>query len=219
MSNHQKGYLRDRSILAAVDEQGCLDTEQIRLMFFRDLKYGRRIAQKRLRSLCGRGFLSRGRESTEHPYFYYAGRRSGQVSHRLGINWVRLWMERGLKNWDKVHSFAYEQDYGILRTDGFVAIKNKVTGKLSFYFVEFDNALSGNEFDKVAKYNALYERLPAAWWVEFTDRFPAIIMVTTSAARAEAIRARIGKENVNGLEFRVYELGYIRGECEDGNQA
>lgn len=219
MSNHQKGYFRDSNILRAVQSYEMLDTEQIRLLYFLGLKYGRRIAQKRLLSLCKRGRLKRGRESMDHPYYYYIGKRCLQIEHKLGTNWVRLWIEHRLKSWESIHSFEYEQDYGILRADGLVAIKNKMTGAFRFCFVEFDNAMSGNQFDKVEKYNRLFEKQPVAWWVKLTDRFPAIIVVTTSLARVQVIREKIKQENVNGLEFHVYELSQIRGECEDGNQA
>lgn len=214
MSNHQKGYSRDRSIIASVEEQGCLDTEQIRIMHFSGLKYGRRIAQKRLLSLHKRGRVNRARLSIGHPYYYYIGRQGRQVEHRLGVNWIRVWMVAKLETWERMHSFEYEVDYGILRTDGFAAVKNKMTGAFKFYFVEYDNAASGNPFDKVEKYNKLFEQQPAVWWKGLTDRFPAVIIVTTSPVRANIIRERVKQENKNGLEFRVYDIDYIIGACE-----
>lgn len=217
MSNHQKGYSRDREIVADVEACGLLDTEQIRLMRFRGLKYGRRIAQKRLLSLHKRGRLNRSRLSIEHRFYYYIGKQGRQIEHRLGVNWVRVWLIRKLKSWETLHSFDYEQDYGVLRCDGFAAIKNSANKErpFKFYFIEFDNS-GGNPFDKVSKYNKLFEKQPAAWWVQQTNRFPAIIVVTTSAMRAERIREQVKHENTNGLEFQVYELQQIQRECDDG---
>lgn len=216
MSNHQKGYSRDSSIISDIEECGILDTEQIRLLRFKGLKYGRRIAQKRLLSLHKRGRISRTRLSIGHPYYYYIGKQGRQVDHRLGVNWIRVWMTTKLETWERLHSFDYEADYGILRADGFAAVKNKMSGAFKFYFVEFDNAASGNAFDKVGKYNKLYEKQPAVWWKDLTGRFPAVIIVTTSTARAEVIREKIKRENANGLEFKVYSLDRIIRECEHG---
>lgn len=213
MSNHTKGYYRDSKILQAIEAHKVLDTEQIHLMFFGDLKYGKRIAQRRLLSLCNRGRLKRGRESIDRPFFYYTDRKGGQIGHKLGVNWVRVWLSVRLKSWESLVRFDYEQDYGTLRTDGFAVIRNKITTKHTFYFIEFDNASSGNPFDKVAKYNTLFERQPSFWWTELTDRFPAVIIVTTG--RSKAIMEKVAQENVNGLEFRIYNLDTIRGECND----
>ena len=213
MSNHRKGYCRDNSILETLEQWKVLDTEQIRLLLFHELAQGRRIAQNRLLRLHQRRRLNRGRDSFDQPYYYYMGKAEGQVTHRLGVNWVRLWLTRNLKTWESLDRFDYEQDYGVLRADGFVATKNKFTGKMAFAFVEFDSHTSGNPFDKVSKYNKLYDKQPTTWWANLTTRFPPIIVVTTSPVREASIRERISKENPIGLEFRVYCLDRIKKEC------
>ena len=208
MSNHRKGSQRDNLIVQAVDAYKVLDTEQIRIMFFHGIKRDRRTAQERLAILSRRGRLKRGREAVDQPYHYYI-QRQGQVAHRVGVNWVRLWLTGGLKSWESIHSFGYEIDYGTLRCDGFAAVQNKVTGKMLFYFVEYDHATS-NQFDKVTKYNRLFEQQPETWWTNLTDRFPAIIVVTS---RVHVIRKKVEQENTHGLEFRIYEFEQMRGEC------
>lgn len=210
MSNHQRGYQRDSLILETIEQWKVLDTEQIRLMFFRGSSQSHHLAQRRLLTLCKRLRLKRDRDSMDRPYYYYT-QRQGQASHRLGVNWVRLWLMRNLKSWEVLHSFEYEVDYGTLRCDGFAAIKNKVTGKMTFCFIEFDNSLT-NPFDKIEKYNKIFERQPSMWWTELTERFPAVIVVTTG--RQKSIMAKIQKENTNGLEFRVHDLDEIRVQCD-----
>jgi hypothetical protein len=143
----------------------------------------------------------------DRPFYYYT-QKQGQAQHRLGVNWARLWIMSQLKSWESMQSFAYEVDYGILRCDGFAAIRNRVAGKMSFYFVEYDHTIS-NPFDKVVRYNQLFERQPSAWWTDLTDRFPAIVVVTH---RVQAISKKIEQENVNGLEFRVIDYDKMRSE-------
>lgn len=101
--------------------------------------------------------------------------------------------------------------YRELRADGFAAIKNTVTGKHRFCFVEFDRTIT-NPFDKVPKYCRLYNsgNYGSSWWVELTDRFPAILVVTTS--RAEQIRRLIEEQNDAGLEWKVILLDDVRRE-------
>lgn len=214
INSHRVGRLRDSAILQAIDEQQVLDTEQLRLMFFRGMANGQRLAQRRLAALCAKGRLKRARESFDQPYYYYRERKSNQAAHRIGVNWARLWLTLGMRSWETLQQFDYEQDYGVLRTDGFATVRNKVTGKHRFCFIEFDNHLSGNAFDKVQKYNTLYERQPVVWWADFADRFPAIMVVTTG--RAKHIREKVATENTNGLEFRVYDLAQIKEECGSG---
>lgn len=215
MSNHRKGFLRDRAILEAIERHEILNTEQICLLFFKSLNNGLRIAQRRLKALYERKLVNRARESFSEPYYYFVGKRPAQVAHKLGINWVYVWLTVRLKSWEEMFCFIAEQDYGILRADALAGIKNTVTGEVRFYFVEFDNAESGNHFDKVTKYNALYEseQYTAAWWVDYASRFPAVLVVTTNPRRLKTIQGHIERENTNGLEFKVCLLDEIKGGC------
>lgn len=213
MTNHKKCYLRDNAIMEMIARREVLNTEQIYLLFFRGLNDGYRITQKRLKSLYERKQINRNRESFSEPFYYFTGKRSAQVNHKLGINWVYVWLNVHLKNWEEMFCFAPEQDYGILRTDALAGIKNTVTGRVKFHFVEFDN--SWNNFDKVTKYNSLYDsgRYRSWWWVDYADRFPAVLIVTTNPKRQRAILERVKKENVCGLEFQVRLLDQIKEEC------
>ena len=212
---HQSGYLRDKAVVEAVERCGVLDTEQIRLLFFRAIASGERVAQRRLQTLCKRRRLNRDRYALHHPFFYYTGQRKGQLEHRIGVNWVYVWLLSTLKEWEVLHSWEYETDYKILRADAFAVIKNKVTGRLRFLFIEFDVATSGNDFDKVRKYNQLYqgEGYVGEWWAKLAERFPPVLIVTTTQSRARVIRDRIERDNMAGLEFNLYTLDNIKKGC------
>lgn len=138
------------------------------------------------------------------------GARHGRLEHLLSLNWVYVWLSAGLKPWEQIHCFEYEVNFKILQADALCAIKNTVTGKFKFFFVELDR--SSNDFDKVLKYNELYgsEGYAGHWWAELANRFPPILIVTTSTRRAAHIRERIKKENTNGLEFRVMLIDEIK---------
>ena len=210
MNPKEKGLHRDSTILQAVESRRSLDTDQVRALIFPGMVQGRRKAQERLLKLYKRRRLDR--ERVGDTFAYYRDARPGALAHLLGVNWVRLWLEAGLKSWEVMHSFQYEADFGLLRADGLAAIKNTVTGRYRFFLIEMDRGTNG--FDKVEKYGRLYETGGYAghWWVDLTERFPPVLVVTTEPRRAEAIRELIKKQNGAGLEFRVLMLDQIKKE-------
>lgn len=211
MNLRLKGSMRDKAILRMVEEWGVVDTHQVRLMLFNDIQSSQRKAQDRLRKLTLKGSLNRWR--AEEGYLYSLGEKTALCEHMEGTNWVRVWFNHNLKSWEKLHCFLYEQDYGILRTDAFVAIKNTITGQFRFWFVETDLSYS-NKFDKVKKYCQLFEKGGYAdrWWVDLTEKFPTILVVTASIARKEKILGHIAEENTAGLNFEVRLLRDLREE-------
>lgn len=211
MNLRLKGSMRDKAILRMVEEWGVMNAHQIRLMRFNDIASSQRKAQERLRKLTLNGPLNRLR--TEEGYLYSLGDINATSRHTENTNWIRIWFEYNLKSWEKLHCFLYEQDYGILRTDAFVAIKNTITGQFRFWFVETDLSHS-NKFDKVKKYNKLFEKGGYAdrWWVDLTEKFPTILVVTTSITRKEKILEHIAEENAAGLCFDVRLLRDLREE-------
>ncbi|WP_051534132.1 replication-relaxation family protein [Desulfitibacter alkalitolerans] len=219
LTNHKKGYLRDRRILEAINKHGVLDTDQIEVLFFNGIKNSKRIAQKRLLKLYETKKIKRGRDIPGAPFYYYSGKKSDQLDHLLSVNWVYIWTMANLRSWEQLLSFEYEQDYRILRCDCFVGISNAVTKENKFYFVEVD--LGSNPFDKVSKYNNLYQsgEYSGAWWVPKTNRFPAILVVTNSKNRKTNIEELIKKENTNNLEFNVKLLEDIKSEVGGWNRA
>lgn len=112
MTNHQKGYRRDRLVLETVAEWGCMDTEQLLLLCYPSA----RVARRRLRILTERGRLRRTREALEQPFAYYVTKYDPT---RLALNWARLWLQGRLKSWEVMESFDYS---------GLATIRNTVTG-------------------------------------------------------------------------------------------
>ncbi|HBV97800.1 MAG: hypothetical protein JL50_02835 [Peptococcaceae bacterium BICA1-7] len=213
--NQLRGYHRDNEICRLIEKLQALDTEQVSVLIFSGQKHGRRKAQERLKVLFDRGRLKRWRAAPESPYIYFTGKKHGRMDHLVALNWVYVWMVRSVKSWEEVYRWDTEQDYGVLQADAFCAIRNTVTGKLRFWFVELDRAESGNLFDKVAKYNSLYdsEKYAGWWWADLADRFPGILTVTTAAPRERIIRGLVEKENAAGLEFQICLLEKLKGEC------
>ncbi|MDA8212134.1 MAG: hypothetical protein M0021_09695 [Clostridia bacterium] len=213
MNKRQKGYSRDKAILKMIEEWGVTDAHQVRLMLFFDIQSSQRKSQERLRKLALKGSVNRWR--AEEGYLLYSlGDKNAMSAHLEGINWVRVWLEKTKRSWEKVHCFLYEQNYGVLRCDAFVAVKNTVTGQFRFYFIEMDRS-PGNKFDKVTKYCQLFRQggYEDRWWVELTDKFPTILTVTTSVPRKEKILQHIAEENTEGLNFDVRLLRDIREEA------
>lgn len=135
MRNTEIGAARDKKILLEIEKCGVLDTEQIRVLFFRHLPYGRRIAQKRLQQLHSRGRLLRGREYGR-PYYYYLDEFK-KPEHRLGVNWVYCWFVKNLKSWETL-KWEYEKNIGGVRPDAVATITNKINQSHKVICIEFD---------------------------------------------------------------------------------
>jgi len=210
MNMRQKGCLRDKAVLEAIETRKALNTDQIAALLFKDVTHSRRKAQERLLKLFKGGRVKRCRTALTEPYCYFTGKKNGRLEHLLALNWVYVWFTVGLKAWELVHCFSYEANYKILQADAFAGIRNTVTGKFKFYFVELDR--SSNDFDKVLKYNQLYHDggHGGQWWVKLSERFPVVLVVTTTAKRAAHIQQRVKNENAAGLEFKVILLDKIK---------
>lgn len=211
INQKQKGCHRDRHILQTIEEWKVLDADQVRCIFFGHMAYGQRKAQERLLKLHRAEKLQRGRHS-DGPYFYYSIDRPGMIKHQIAANWVRIWLQNTLSSWEKLHSWNYEQDYKVLRADAFAAIKNTMSGKFRFMFLELDRGT--NAFNKVELYNRLYDqdKYSSWWWVPLADRFPTVLVVTVSESRKRLIQSEIEAKNISGLEFKVVLLEDIRKE-------
>lgn len=135
MRNTEIGAERDRKILLEIERCGVLDTEQIRVLFFRHLTHGRRIAQKRLQVLHKRGRVMRAREYGR-PYYYFL-QPWKNPDHRLGVNWAYCWFVANLKSWESLW-WEYEKDIGGVRPDAVATIANKIKKTQRVICIEFD---------------------------------------------------------------------------------
>ena len=217
-STKLQGSRRASLILQTIEKWGALNTDQVQAMFFavkennEPFIYGLRKAQDILLTLHRAGKLQR--KMVEGTYCYFLDKK-GLLKHTVGVNWSRLWYEQNLAGWEKLHSWSYEQDYKVLRCDGFVAVKNNMTGTFRFMFLEMDRGT--NAFDKVQKYNKLYieEKYESWWWAKLTARFPPVQVVTLTPGRKDLIQSEIERANENGLEFKIVLLDDIRKEVMD----
>ena len=219
INNHLKGRARDRELYRLLESQIALTTDMIHSLLFKHNCL--RITQRRLTILSSSKRINRHKLRLGEPYYYYIDRHPGQIEHVLGVSQVFTWVHSTLNSMEKIHSFDREvKEYKSIRPDAFVSIKNLWQDVLHFYFVEMDIGKSGNDFaKKVKKYNELFQNgaYMHLWWVPLAKRFPAIIVVTTG--RVKAIQEKIAKENVHGLEFRVYSLEQIKEECQNGTSS
>ncbi len=186
-------------------------------------KSGLTKAQQRLKILSDPkkgGRLKRFRPTIEEPYIYYAAasQKKAQYEHQVAVNWVYIWFMRTLQSWEKLYRFDYAQNYGVLECDGFVTKRNTWTGEHWFYFVEVEVA-NHSPFDKVAKYNRLYEEEKYIdwWWAPLASGFPKILIVCAEHKRMlEAKRAvdqdKAQRGDEEGLEFVVRSLDELKGE-------
>ena len=213
MNNLEKCCQRDRRVLTYLDALGCLDTDQVKALCFSGFDGGLRKAQQRMKRLTDLGRVNRLRPSLDAPYAYFTGERPVQIEHVIARNWVYLWLVSRCSSWEKVEGWYPEEDHGILRCDALADVRNKVTGKHRFYFVEVDRYQSGNRWDKAKKYTELCRRGIQALWVEQAESFPVIFCVTDHPARLEAIRKAVRDENPLGLRFEIRLLEEVRREA------
>ena len=211
MSHRSKGYCRDNLVIERVVSHKCLNAEQVQVLLFPLTASGKRKCQQRLKRLTEQLRLKRWRYSLEEPYAYFQ-KEIKQIEHTVLLNWAVIWIERQLKSWEEIYSVDFNYDMKILITDCFIAVKNTITGQFRFLFIEMDVHHPGNEFDKVRKYNKLYENVPDQWWVKRTKRFPAVLLVTSDERKLKEINKLIKSENKNGLEFKSYLVGDLRRE-------
>lgn len=212
LNTRQKSYYRDRLVLETLEKYGVLNTLQLHyLVFSKDTKVKRKV-QQRTKHLHEKKKIKRWKSAGQ--YAFSLEEKNKLSGHLEDVNWIRLWYEKTQQRagWE-VQSFQYEQDFRILRADGLVALKNRETGLFAVRFIEMDR--SPNKFDKITKYNKLFESqesLESYWWYKLVERFPRVLIVTTN--RKESILKHIEEENTNGLKFDVKLLSDIRRECE-----
>jgi hypothetical protein len=124
-----------------------------------------------------------------------------------------VWLQSRCASWEKVEGWYPEEDYGMLRCDARACIRNKVTGKHRFYFVEVDRYESSNRWDKARKYTELCRRGIEALWVEQAESFPVVLCVTDNPLRLEVIRKATRADNPLGIRFEARLLADVRKEA------
>jgi len=205
MNNVQKGCQRDKDILRDIERLGVLTSAQVAALHF-PFAYGDKKAAQRLKRLHDLKLLKRCYTSTDRSYAYYTSQKSGRLEHLIAVNWVYIHTLNGLQSWQTIYRWEDEKDYKFVRADAFFGLSNKFTGQVEYSFVEVDR--SKNTFDKIVKYNDLYESniWESESWVQTAKKFPSILCVCEEASRCRLVERLIASENRNGLTFKVYHL-------------
>jgi hypothetical protein len=178
-----------------------LDTQLIRVLFF-PFKTGLRKSQQVLLKLHTAGKIGR----WKHESGYVYGSKSGRWEHRLMVNYVRTWFKIITQGWASVHSWIYEPDYTFIRADSLVTLKTD--HGFRFAFIEVERASDKNRFNKVQKYNALYEAVNSgkyqeSFWVKMGSVFPETHIICLTEERKKIALRRVQEDNRNGLDFVV----------------
>lgn len=191
-----------------VDFLTVINPVQAARLFFR-YEFGLKKAQARLKVLTDRKYLSRVRTETGYVY-YRMGRKPGQLGHRLGTVYGYIYLCENFGKWGGIQRQEREYVLGEVRADLFVIMKRLT--EYEGYFLEYDNS-ENNVFDKIRKYNELYEKgdYTKESWVNLVKRFPGIVLVVNSKNREKQVMDKIGKENRNKLRFQVVKLESITG--------
>jgi len=145
--------------------------------------------------------------------------RPKHIEHRIGVNWVYTFLQ--LDQSSEIHSFRQEpREYEpIVEPDAFVVVK--YANKLKYYFIEFHRQESGNDFDKIPKYDALFKKIfddkkegkKSFWWINpFEEQTFSIIVVTTGTR--EQILDHVHNEKVYGYKIEVMTLDSLKEKCE-----
>jgi hypothetical protein len=207
LNNMQLCCNRDAQIVTLLNTHAVLCTEQIAALSFVG-KYRLKMARRRLLSLTEHGRVLRRKFAPYASNVYCVEGWPKQWEHQLGINWVYCWLRQNLRPGESLYHWQAPYYSGSLRPDAFYGVRSGSASE--FGFLELDR--STNSFDKVRLYNAYYKEkaYQGEWWTQQASRFPSILIVTTTPARANKIRRSIATDNTSGLTFHVYLLSELR---------
>lgn len=212
---YQKCYLRDKAILEQIEKFKVLNTDQIKQLCLPDIKSGDRTANRILQRLrekqkaiySHRSYLN----ETAYHFIDKKYKNHPQIEHILLTNWIYIWFKNTYLTKSEIpFHFQHEYVYPTLRADGFLGIDNLARKTKIFYFIESD--LSHNTFDKITKYNTLFENVDEwkdSWWTRYADGFPAIFIAT---CRKDYVVSKLAFENKHDLVFKVYDIDQIKGK-------
>jgi hypothetical protein len=189
-----------------------LNTDQIQLLCFSNTKSTGRITRRALQRLReDKKLIHSHRTDFNEPAYHFIDRKyknHPQIEHIILTNWIYIWFKINANKSEIPFYFQHEYAYPTLRADGFLGIDNYTLKKKIFYFIECD--VSHNTFDKIAKYNKLFENTNEwkdSWWIKYADGFPAIFIATY---RKNYVQNKISIENKNGLVFKVVDISQIK---------
>lgn len=203
----KEGMQREKQILLALEEYRALGIEQIAAKFFSDITYSQRKAQDVMLRLYKKERVCRYRE--DDGYVYFLDKKPGMLKHLIALNWVRLYLEKMCTPEESIYTFDYEMDFGILRTDAFVAVENFKNKECKYYFIELDRGT--NRFDKPVRFSRFFNK---GWhedyyWFKDAGVFPTILVVTTTENRERTVNKMIEEWNTADLKYSVKRMESI----------
>lgn len=153
---------RDKSVLDFIEQMGAATTSQITRVFFKGLKQGQRIAQRRLALMHKEKLLKRTRTNINIEYCYFTV--CNQLQHRVLITefYVRL-IELG----GTIREFQIQKKIEHVIPDAYIEYDYR--GYRHFMFLEVER--SNNQFNQ-EKYEKLLIK-------KFMPIFPKVVIITS----------------------------------------
>lgn len=217
MQTKEKGFYRRKEMIVYLrDYFKVLNTTQFYLLFFSDIKHGlikTREVLRKMRMDKGLG-LKFSRQDFSQDNYYYFDRKPYNPDHAINRSWAIIYLLNKYKNYHRFNNCRIEYVLGDLQADGFLELKNYVSGKLLCWFVESDIGSSKNRFNKVGKYvdmkvSGVYKKEK---WVGNTDYFPDVLVVTDSDKRVDVLKRYVKNDNKVDIDFHVVSINQIKKE-------
>lgn len=218
MKTKEKGFYRKKEMIVYLrDYFKVLTTTQFYLLFFGDVRHGliktREVLRKmRLdKNIIGLKFS---RQDFSQDNYYYFDRKPYNPNHAINRSWGIIYLLNKFKLYHRFSDVKIEYVLGDLQADGFLELRNYVSGRLLCWFIESDIGSSKNRFNKVVKYgdmkvSGIYKR---ERWVGNTDYFPDVLVVTDSEKRVNLLERYVKSDNKVGIDFKVVSVGMIKRE-------
>lgn len=214
MNNMQKCLNRDAAIVSLLHTHSVMCTEQIAALLFRGQRYPLVSCRRRLRSLTQHGRISRRRFAPYASNVYCVDGWPRQWEHRLGINWAYCWLRQQLKPGEALATWQTPYYSGSIRPDALWEVVSREGSQ--FGFLELDRGT--NKFDKVTLYNDYYSgaEYQLETWAARAERFPQVLVVTTTPARRNRILRAVAADNARALRFETILFSTVRSSVVDG---
>lgn len=214
LNDRLRGFHRDRDVLESIRTYEVLNTEQVYILHFSELRHGLKKARERLRKLYNIKRINRGRLDLTESCYYYDGKRPNGIEHIINRNWGFIYLLHQANQWERMADWRREYSIGPLQADGFLGLHNSFTKMNRYWFVESDRSASNNKFEKIRLYNELYKSdsyLRESWAkLKITSRFPTVLIVTDTDKKASHIQRLIEQENKENLLFEVITIESIK---------
>jgi hypothetical protein len=206
------GFDRERRIRAFIIRFPYVPTSVLRRVFFADMKsveVSNRKCRQVLQRMVEKKLIRRFKQD---EYIYYCGEKSRQWFHTHCITMFHFDLYFSLREPQEIFYFKREFIYPGGRADALYILRLNSDGSGIKFFLEWDD--EGNEFDKIAKYEAYFKS--RAWLGEFwadplrTGRlaFPVVLVVTEREIRgSEVINVKRSKPGSRYLEVLTGEAG------------